>query len=351
MKVFYSPHHSNHHPKQFYGFGMFMDFTPDVPERAEKLLALMIAEGHEIVEAPDFGMQPLAAIHTPEYLDYLEHAWVEFQAGGKKMLEGMPFSAGDDVYPLILPVRGMDYRYPTSIVGRSGWHTSDMWMPIGEHSWKAIKASANLAVTAADTVLNGEKVAYALCRPSGHHAAADRGGGNCYLNNAAIAANHLTQKFDRVAFVDIDVHHGNGSQDIFYRRNDILFISLHCDPDDCYPYFAGCDTERGAEDGVGFNLNYPLPMLSSDGPFLAALDSAIRKISNFAPDALVLSLGVDGHEADPSHALALTVDGFSEAGKRLEALGLPTVLVQEGGYNVETIDTCVNAVVSEFATR
>lgn len=348
MKAFYSAIHSNHSPQQFFAFGRFLDFTPDRPDRAERILARLKRDGHQFLDAPDFGLQPIAAVHWPDYLDYLSDAWAAFNASAEEQM-GTGFEAGPDVYPLIFPVRGMNHRYPSSALGRAGYHASDLWMPIGKESWSAIGASANLAVAAADAVLSGESAAYALCRPSGHHASFERGGGNCYLNNAAIAAQYLLHKgVKRLALIDIDVHHGNGTQDIFYERSDVLFLSLHCDPNDCYPYYAGYDAERGSGDGWGYNINLPLPAQSANGPYAAAMDTALRKIDAYAPDALVVSLGVDGHEADPSRALSLTFDGFSMIGKRLSSLNLPTVLIQEGGYNLDTIGDCVSAVLSGF---
>lgn len=351
MKVFYSPDHAEHHPAQFYIWGQFTDFTPDPPERADQTLAFLKQDGHTILEARSHGLRPVADIHTPEYIEYLSTAWASWQEAGRKELAPLLGSPGRDVYPLMYPVSRIDKRYPSSIVARAGYHAADMWMPIGEKTWEAALASANLAVEAADTVLRGEKMAYALCRPSGHHTYSDRGGGNCYLNNAAIAAQYLLRGMKRVALIDIDVHHGNGTQGIFYHRDDVLFISLHCDPDDCYPYFVGYDSERGEGAGLGYNLNLPLPKLSGDEPFLKALETACNRVTAYAPDALVVSLGVDGHEADLNQALRLTFDGFWRAGARLGALGLPSVLIQEGGYNLDTIGRCVGSVLAGFEGR
>jgi len=287
-------------------------------------------------------MAPIRAVHTPEYLDFLQSAWVEW-----RKIEG----ASEDVLPYIFPVRGMDNAYPTSVVGRAGYHMHDAWAPIGEHTWTVAVASANLATEAAERVLVGERAAYALCRPSGHHASADMGGGNCFLNNAATAAQHLRKGFGRVALIDVDVHHGNGSQGIFYRRNDVLFVSLHRDPIDYHPYFVGHAHERGEGDGLGFNLNLPLATNSGDEAFLAALDVACARIEASGAEALVISLGVDAHEADPTTGLAVTFDGFRRIGARLSELSLPTVIIQEGGYNMDTIARCVAVTLAGFEGR
>jgi acetoin utilization deacetylase AcuC-like enzyme len=255
------------------------------------------------------------------------------------------------VFPYVFPVRGMDHGYPTSVVGQAGYHMQDLWAPIGQHTWDVAIGSANLAVAAAGHVLDGASAAYALCRPSGHHAFADMGGGNCFLNNAAIAVQYLRCKLGRVALIDVDVHHGNGSQGIFYDRDDVLFVSLHRDPVDYHPYFTGHAQERGRGAGLGFNLNLPLPVRTTDAGYLAALETACARIAAFSPDALVVSLGVDAHEDDPTAGLALTVEGFRRISARLAGLGLPTVLVQEGGYNIDTIARCVAGALAGFENR
>ncbi|WP_424814425.1 histone deacetylase family protein [Roseococcus sp. YIM B11640] len=341
MQVFFSPTHSGHRPGQTFRHGRIVT-NRDLPTRADNILAALRQDGHRLGEAKWHGMAPIQAIHTPEYLDFLKTAWGEW-----RKIEG----ASDDVFPYIFPVRGMDNAYPTSIVGRAGYHMHDAWAPIGEHTWKVALDSANLAVEAAEFVLAGNRLAYALCRPSGHHAFADMGGGNCFLNNASIAAHHLRRGFGKVALIDVDVHHGNGSQGIFWRRRDVLFVSLHRDPIDYHPYFVGHAHERGEGEGLGFNLNLPLPAGTGDDGFLGAMETACARIQTYGADALVVSLGVDAHEADPTAGLAVTFDGFRRIGARLAELNLPTVLVQEGGYNMDTIARCVAGALAGFEGR
>lgn len=341
MQVLFSPHHAGHRPSLTFRHGALVR-NRDLPTRAENILSALRADGHALGEAAAQGLAPIAAIHTPEYLDFLETAWTEW-----RKIPG----ASEDVFPYIFPVRGMDHGYPASIVGRAGYHMHDCWAPIGEHTWQVATASANLAVEAAARVMAGERAVYALCRPSGHHAFADMGGGNCFLNNAAIAAQHLRRRYGRVALIDVDVHHGNGSQGIFYRRNDVFFVSLHRDPVDYHPYFAGHAHERGEGDGLGFNLNLPLPKGAGDEAFLAALETACGRIRACQAEALVVSLGVDAHEADPTEGLKVTFDGFRRIGARLAAIGLPTVLIQEGGYNMDTIARCVAGALAGFEGR
>ncbi|ONG58140.1 acetylpolyamine amidohydrolase [Pseudoroseomonas deserti] len=338
MKVLFSPRHALHAPKRVMRLGAF-SAGRDVPERAEQLLATVRAGGHVIVEAAEHGRAPVAAVHTPEYLDFLETAHREWTA-----LPG----ASEEVLPSHFPVRGMVGGYPRSVVGRAGYHMHDQLAPIGPGTFDAALASANLAADAAARLLAGERVLYALCRPSGHHAYADMGGGATYLNNAAIAAQFLRQRMRRVAVIDIDVHHGNGTQGIFYGRDDVLFVSLHRDPVDYHPYTVGYAHERGEGVGLGYNLNLPLPAMAQDAAYLDALQIACRRIESFVPEALVVSLGFDAHAEDPSQGLALSFDAYRAIGERLARLGLPTALIQEGGYAVGNLGRCLTEFFSGF---
>ena len=341
MRILYSPRHALHRPRQVMRLGRFSPGR-DVPERAEALLAALLAAGHARIEAAEHGLQPVADVHSPEYLDFLESAWREWQR-----LE----NASEEVFANLFAVRQMVGGYPTSVVGRAAYHMHDQLAPIGEGTWQAALAAANLAVDAAARILAGERAIYALCRPSGHHAYADMGGGATYLNNAAIAAQYLRRRMRRVALIDIDVHHGNGTQGIFYARSDVLFISLHRDPADYHPYVVGYAQERGEGAGLGYTLNLPLPPLAEDAAWLAALDTACARIAHYAPEALVVSAGWDAHKDDPSQGLALSFDAFHQAGMKLAALGLPTVLVQEGGYAVGNLGDCVTGFLRGFEGR
>ena len=351
MKVFYTPRHVEHCPATFYMWGQFMDFAADTPGRIAGIREVLESDGHTVEDACSFGLRPVAAVHSPEYLAYLSSAWSDWQAEAAASRIPPDAARTKDVYPLAFPARRDKARYPSDVMGRSGYHAADMWMPIGEKTWDCALAAANLAVAAAETVMAGDKAAYALCRPYGHHAYGDRGGGHCYLNNAAIAAQHLLRKFRRVALIDIDVHHGNGAQEIFYNRDDVLTISLHCSTEALYPYFVGGADERGEGAGLGHNLNLPLPPLSGDGPYLKAFETALARIAAYQPDALVVALGVDAHEADTHQTLKISFEGFHEIAARLATLNLPTVLVQEGGYNPETIGRCVGTVLAGIEGR
>lgn len=321
MRVFHTEKHTQHDPHFFLVRGRASNAV-EQPERARILLAAAQAAGHEVVAAGDQGLAPIADVHTPEYLDYLQVAHREWSR-----LPG----ASDEVIPNIHPGR-RPASYPRGIVGRAGWHAADTGAPIGPGTWEAARAAAQVAIAAADYVLAGAPEAYALCRPPGHHAYADMAGGFCYLNNSAIAARRLARRYGRVAVLDIDVHHGNGTQAIFYDSRDVLTVSVHADPDAYYPYFWGHAHERGEGAGEGYNLNLPLPLGSGDETWLAAGEQALERIDRYAPSVLVLALGLDASEHDPLQGLRITTEGFARMARLVAGLGLPTVLVQEGGY-------------------
>lgn len=321
MKIIHSERHTLHDPQFFLARGERRP-SPEQPQRADILLQAARAAGHAVHVCADHGLAPIAAVHTPEYIDYLQVAHREW-----RRLDG----ASDEVIPNIHPGH-RPASYPSGIVGRAGWHAADTAAPIGAGTWEAVYACAQVAVDAAQRVLEGEREVYALCRPPGHHAFADMAGGFCFLNNTAIAARHLRSRYPRVAILDVDVHHGNGTQAIFYRARDVLTVSLHADPNHFYPFFWGHAQERGEGDGEGFNLNLPLPVGSGDAPWLAAGDQALAQIRAFAPPVLVVALGLDASQSDPLQGLRITPEGFAAMAERIAGLGLPTLLVQEGGY-------------------
>jgi acetoin utilization deacetylase AcuC-like enzyme len=285
--------------------------NPELPQRAQRLLQAVQAAGHSIVTPQDYGTAPLAAVHTPEYLQFLEtiHArWRELPG------------ASDEVIPNVHPER-RDGRYPASPVGQAGYHMADTACPISADTWESVCWSANCAVHAAQLLINGAESAYALCRPPGHHAYADRAGGFCFINNTAVAAQVLRRHCERVAILDVDVHHGNGTQGIFYRCADVLTVSLHADPDQFYPFFWGHADERGCDTGLGYNLNLPLALGTGDDGYLTALDLAIRRIRTFQPAVLLIALGLDAFEGDPLAGLAISTTGFARIAARIAQLG------------------------------
>jgi len=321
MKAIFDERQWRHDPKHFMANGVVLP-SPEQPERIARLKSGAEAAGCAFAAPSDHGTGPLAAVHTPEYLVFLETIHERW-----RRIAG----ASDEVIPNIHPDR-RDVSYPRSAVGQAGYHQADTACPIAEGTWEAAYWSAQSALTAADLVLGGAKAVYALSRPPGHHAFADLAGGFCFLNNAAIAAEHLRGQGLRPAILDVDVHHGNGTQGIFYARSDVLTVSIHADPVRFYPFFWGHAQERGEGAGLGCNLNLPLPRGTTDDVYLDTLGTALGRIRAFGADVIVVALGLDAHENDPFEGLALTTPGFGHIGAAIAATGLPLVIVQEGGY-------------------
>lgn len=337
MKAFFAAEQKRHNPKAFLSSGAPQP-NPEQPERVERLLTGARAAGCEILRPRDHRLGPIAAVHTPEYLEFLEHIYVRWQR--------IPEASGE-VIPNIHPL-ARNGRYPASAVGQAGYHMADTACPISGETWESVLWSAWSAVEAADTVMAGERAAYALCRPPGHHAFADVAGGFCFVNNSAVAAQRLLTSASRVVILDIDLHHGNGTQGIFYQRADVLTISIHADPVRFYPFFWGHADERGEGLGLGYNLNLPLERKSGDAEFLAALDVAFRRIRAYAPDALVVALGLDAFEGDPFGGLSVSTPGFARIGEAIAALGLPTAIVQEGGYLCDALSDNLTSFLTGF---
>lgn len=338
MQAFFSADQLLHDPQQFMRLGRICKPT-DLPTRAEALMAALGARGIAVVESPDAGCAALEQVHSIDYLDYLQSAFERWQALGQP-----GFEPGIEVLPNLSPhgVRAGPCPSP-SVIAQTGWYIGDLACPIGPHTWRSVLRSAHAALAAAEAVHATGGIAYALCRPSGHHAQRARAGGFCYVNNSAIAAAQLRQTHGRVAVLDIDAHHGDGTQQIFYDRGDVLTVSTHADPSHYYPWYTGYAHERGVGEGEGCNLNLPLAHGSGNAAFEIALDQAIAAIECFQPDALVLPLGFDTYKDDPISVLKFDFEAFRMAGARVRALGLPTVVVQEGGYMVEAIGAALDA--------
>ena len=304
------------------------------PSRAEHVMARIREQGLGAVSDPDdFGMDPIHAIHPQHFTDFLRTAWGRWKEAG---FEG-------EAIPTSWPARRMADRPPRHIDGLLGYYALSAETSLTETTWDAAYASAQVALTGAERLQGGASAAFALCRPPGHHATADMYGGFCFLNNAAIAAQHmLSHGAGRVAILDIDFHHGNGTQDIFYDRDDVLFISLHGDPLDAYPYFLGHADETGMGAGQGHTLNLPMPPGTTFAVWREGLARALSKIAEYGADALVVSLGVDTFENDPISFFKLRSEDFLTTGQDLAAANMPTLFAMEGGYAVEEIG--INAV-------
>jgi len=337
MHVVFDPVQRLHTPDSRLFAGKLMQ-CPEQPSRADRLLAAACDFGCRMRTPAEFGIGPISAVHDAGYLAFLQTAHCQWTA-----LD----NASNEVFPHVYGVRHVRGR-PTSVLGLAGLYMAGTNCPIGAGTWRAAYASAQAAIDAAKLVCGGENAAYALCRPPGHHAYADLAAGFCYLNNAAIAVNVLRASFSRIAVVDIDVHHGNGTQEIFYRRNDVYFVSVHADPANFFPFYAGYAGERGADEGLGFNLNLPMMPGSGDLEVAAAVDRGLAELGAFNPQALVVSLGFDAAATDPLGVFGVTVRGFEDIGRALGELGVPTVLVQEGGYDSECLAQNLIAFLTGF---
>jgi acetoin utilization deacetylase AcuC-like enzyme len=335
VKVVYTLRHRLHHPLQeIESSGIQEPF--EHPGRAELIRAALAddPDRFEFVAPDEHGLEPIAAVHDPGLIRFLETAWQEYHA-----VHGPVHDVVPDVFPHPGLRAGMGaVTEPRHIGARLGWWCYETTTPITQTTYEAARASVDVAMTAARLVTDGERLAYGLCRPPGHHAARSVYGGYCFFNNAAVVANHLTTSTGgRAVVLDVDYHHGNGTQQIFYEREDVGFVSLHGDPVRAYPYLTGFAEEQGSGPGRGATANHPLPAGLDDDGYLAALAVALEQVAAMRPDVLVVSLGVDTFGGDPISDLALTADGFERCGAAIAALGLPTVVLQEGGYADEAL--------------
>ena len=316
LKVFCSSRHALHHVKER-GY-------VERPARVDVILkALDALPDVERLPVRNFGEGPIRAVHDADLVNYLRDFCKELPKG-------------EMVYPYVFPIRRTE-RPPHDRSVRAGYYCIDTFTPLSSDAYKAARAAVNVALSGAQAVLGGEPLVYSLCRPPGHHAERDTYGGFCYFCNGAIAAQYLAKSMGKVAILDVDYHHGNGAQDIFYSRSDILTVSIHGHPSFAYPYFTGFADEDGEGEGKGFNVNMPLPEHVNDARYLQELDEALELVRKFEPEALVVSLGLDIAKADPTGTWSLTVKGLSEVGQRIGGMRLPTLLVQEGGYNIRSL--------------
>ncbi|HET7553663.1 MAG TPA: histone deacetylase family protein [Gemmatimonadaceae bacterium] len=315
LKVLITPQHHLHHVRER-GY-------VERPVRVERILQQVRSlAGVEIVDVKEHPEEAITAVHDPDFVRYLRDV-------------SLKLSEGQAVYPYVFPIRHRA-RKPVDDEVQSGYYCIDTFTPLTHNAYIAARAAVNCALTGAELVRRGEQIAYAVCRPPGHHAESAVYGGFCYFNNASIAANVLSAE-GKVAVLDIDFHHGNGTQEIFYDRSDVLTISIHGDPSYAYPYFAGFADERGEGAGDGFNHNYPLGENVTDDEYLSTLEQALERVETFAPRFLVLSVGLDIAKGDPTGAWAITTEGFERIGGAIAGLGLPMLVVQEGGYDTRVI--------------
>jgi acetoin utilization deacetylase AcuC-like enzyme len=339
MITLYDEVQKTHAPETFLVAGRPQPI-PEKPIRVDMLMRGVALVDSKILKPPPVSMDDLKIIHDAQYLVFLDtllERWSHIPNSSEVPLANVYAIQRNTLAPI---------TYPDAIVGQAGYHLGDGACPVTPNTLDAAKASAACAIEGARLVTAGEKLVYSLCRPPGHHAASDLASGFCFFNNAALAAETLTRSGRRTAILDIDVHHGNGTEAIFYDRNDVLTVSIHCDPRRFYPFFWGYAHENGRGAGEGFNLNLPLPRGTDLTAFLPALEISLRRISDFKPDVLVLAAGLDIAADDPFKAFAIQTQDFEVIGRRISQLGLPVLAVQEGGYPSDSLGSNLASLLS-----
>ncbi|MBI5945222.1 MAG: histone deacetylase family protein [Chloroflexi bacterium] len=344
MKIFYSDAHRKHYPPfEVFDGGKRVPYLEN-PDRMDRILsALKKTDWAEFSEPTDFGLEPILAVHERGYIAFLASAWTEWLVSDSDAASSPETHA---FLPATFALRRTP-RVPSTLLGKAGYYMMDLSACIVEATYTTALASANCALSAADSAFCTQHSAFALCRPPGHHAGKDYAAGYCFINNASVAANWLSSK-GKVALLDIDYHAGNGTQDIFYERNDVLTISIHGDPDYEYPHYIGFADETGSGAGLGFHHNFPLPAGTDDASYLSELDEALELITAYQPSCIVISAGMDTFDGDPLGRFKVTRNGFAEIGKRIAALNLPSVIVMEGGYANEALGENVVTLLEQF---
>ena len=333
MKTFFDDRQLRHAPAVELHNGAFTAFA-EHPGRVRSMLDALGATE----PARDHGEAPLLAVHSAEYLSFLKTAYADWKEAGR------PGDASGYVWPIVRR-RALDLSRIDARLGRFSYDAST---PVAEGTWEASYWSAQSALTALDALLSGDKAAFALCRPPGHHCGADYMGGYCYLNSAAIAAEAATRAGRRLAILDVDYHHGNGTQDIFYTRGDVFFASIHADPRTDYPFYWGHADEAGEGAGEGATLNLPLPRGTGWADYEPALDTALERIAAWGADLTVVSYGADTFAGDPISFFGIETADYREMAQRIAGLALPTLIVMEGGYAVDQLGANVASFLSGF---
>ena len=354
MKLFFSKTQLEHRPTQYGVHGKLVRPLEN-PERADTLVTSLGELGLTAEAPPAAERAVIERVHPGHYLDFLQTAFARFEAlpnAGPEVLPNVhPYFAAARPYgssPLANGARPQPRT--TGILGQTGWYIGDLSCAMTEGTSRAVFASASSAVAAARAVINGDDAAFALCRPPGHHAYADRASGFCFLNNAAIAAEVLRERYGKVAILDFDTHHGDGTQTIFYARGDVFVGSVHTDPSAYYPHFLGYGDETGHGEGEGCNLNLPLAYGAGDPDYLAAVEMLCERAARFGAEALVVSAGWDAHHADPLSKLTVTSEAYPKVGAMLGKLKLPTAIIQEGGYSLAAVSDAAPAFVGGFVS-
>ena len=337
MRIIHSRHYQSHDPVVEFHAGQLVPPFEN-PRRVEIILdAVQACQLGDVIEPRDFGLTPIEAIHSVSYLQFLQDAYREWRRAGYS----------GDAIPWYWPNRSIQ-QSPQGISARLGAYARAADTPITESSWLAAYWSAQVAIEGAQQLIDGEPSVFALCRPPGHHASTDAYGGYCFLNNAAIAAAHMRQRFRKIGILDIDFHHGDGTQEIFYERADVFVGSVHGNPQHSFPGFSGHADERGTGDGLGANMNIALPRNTVYRDWADALQRLRLKIGEYGAGALVVSLGVDTFENDPISFFKLATEDFVDVGRILSMFSIPTLFVLEGGYAMEELGENIVNVLDGF---
>lgn len=346
--VVYSDKHALHSADSGSWVGVTIP-SEEVPARIKKIMTTLRSSGYEIVEAETHDDTVLNRVHDEAFVEYLRGAYEAWLDWGYPDDPGQP-QVTAYAFPTQRFLSPHPLRLPRSPGALAGVYAMDTMTQIGDGTFEGARSAVDAAQTAAAIVASGSDSSYAACRPPGHHAGSDFFGGSCYLNNAAVAAETLlVAGLDRVAVLDIDAHHGNGTQQIFYDRPDVLYGSVHVDPAaGWFPHFVGHADEVGFGAGLGANLNIPVAPGTDDALWLLGVSSIVEFAGSAGASAVVVSLGVDAAASDPESPLQITESGYAAAGKRIASLDLPTVFVQEGGYDLETIGGLVRATLEGF---
>ena len=328
MKTIYSEKHIQQNSKSELAGGELIK-PYERPERMEYILHEINSRNlGEVLKPNATDLKIVKKVHDSNYVEFLEQAWIEWKNEGYQ----------GEAIPSVWPSRSMNSKkIPNHIEGKLGYYCLANETSISQGSIDGAYEAVKVVLTATD-MLKDEKSLFALCRPPGHHASRDQYGGYCFFNNIAIAAERLIEKgANKIFILDVDFHHGNGTQAIFYNRSDVYFASIHGDPKQAFPHFLGYDDEQGNGVGEGYNINYPMAYGTTYIEWTKALNDAIQKVKSFQPDALLISLGVDTYEKDPISFFKLKSDDFFDVGKKIASCNLPTLFVMEGGYAIKEI--------------
>lgn len=338
MKIYSHENLSLHRPLPYFSYGK-MHEPLEIPERMVEMLKAPAALGLEVTTAKEIGVGPILAVHDFGYVEFLKHGYDEWMAVDEDL--------GEQVQTGIF----VPYDNPgLGIMAKAAKYQADDSAPISEHSWTSIYWSAQTALNAAEALLNDDSgnsdIQLCFSRPPGHHARKSAAGGFCYLNNAAIIAEHLRQKYAKIAIIDTDMHHGQGIQEIFYDRKDVLYTSVHGDPVNFYPAVTGHEFEKGEGAGYGYNINFPMPHGTDEKGFFAYVDKSIESIKTFDPDVIVHVLGFDVYKDDPEARCKVSTEGFKILAQKMKELNKPLIVLVEGGYYIQKLNDNLQAFLS-----